>query len=96
MPPSALVTATAQRGTSEAQAKCLSNVWSFPWLSTTDSSLGAAGQDGPIIPQLNRETSTPHAVPGFLLEGVGAGTIPLRAEHPVIPTSPNFGQRVRR
>lgn len=93
MPPDTLVTAVAQQGISKAQAKWLFSVWSFPWLFHTESSQGAAGWGGPIILQLNRETSTSRGVPGFPLEGVGAGAICLRAEHPVTPTSPNFGQR---
>lgn len=43
MLPHTLVTATAQQGTSKAQAKWLFSVWSFPWLFLTDSSRGAAG-----------------------------------------------------
>lgn len=84
MPPPTLLTAIAQQGTGQVAF----NVWPFPWPFPTDSSQGAAVQDGPIIPQLNRGTSTAHAVPGGCWDRDH-----LRAGHPVIPTSPNFEQR---
>lgn len=65
------------------------NVWSFPWLSSTDSSLGAAGPGWlPHPPSMNPPCSA--WIPAGRCWG---REHPLRTEHPVIPTSANLGPR---